>query len=50
MENNSKVETSKDFEEFLDFLGDRVKLDGWRGFRGGLDVRSTFYDLKSNFT
>jgi len=34
------VETSSNFEEFLDFLGDRVKLEGWKGFRGGLDVRS----------
>ncbi len=35
------VESSPEFEEFLDFLGDRVKLDNFSGFRGGLDVRST---------
>jgi len=34
------VETSEEFEEFLDFLGDRVKLLGWEGFRAGLDVKS----------
>jgi RAP1 GTPase activating protein 1 len=28
------------FEEFLDFLGDRIRLKGWTGMRGGLDVRS----------
>ncbi len=26
------------FEEFLDFLGARIKLEGWTKFRGGLDV------------
>jgi len=36
----TNVETSSAFEEFLDFLGDRIKLEGWKGFRGGLDVRS----------
>jgi hypothetical protein len=27
------------FEEFLDFLGDRVQLEGFQGYRGGLDVK-----------
>mmetsp|Transcript_6577 Transcript_6577/g.9130 ORF Transcript_6577/g.9130 Transcript_6577/m.9130 type:complete len:399 (+) Transcript_6577:133-1329(+) len=36
----SNVETSPQFEDFLDFLGDRIVLDKWTGFRGGLDVRS----------
>jgi len=36
----TNVTTSPAFEEFLDFLGERVKLDNWKGFRGGLDVRS----------
>lgn len=35
------VETSPEFEEFLDFLGKRVTLKGWTGYRGGLDVKST---------
>lgn len=34
------METSTAFEEFLDFLGERIKLDNWKGFRGGLDVRT----------
>uniref|UniRef100_A0A6B2L8X5 Rap-GAP domain-containing protein n=1 Tax=Arcella intermedia TaxID=1963864 RepID=A0A6B2L8X5_9EUKA len=31
-------EMSPDFEEFLSFLGDKIALKGWKGFRGGLDV------------
>lgn len=31
---------SDDFDEFLDFLGERVTLEGWEGFRAGLDVKS----------
>jgi len=26
------------YEEFLDFLGKRIELKGWEGFRGGLDT------------
>jgi len=29
---------SPEFEEFLDFLGDRVELNGWGRYRAGLDV------------
>ncbi len=29
-------------EEFLDFLGERVKLEGFTGYRGGLDVKSEY--------
>lgn len=36
----ANVETSKEFEEFLDFIADRVKLNGWDKFRAGLDVKS----------
>ncbi len=28
------------FEEFLDFLGERIKLKGWTFYKGGLDVKS----------
>jgi hypothetical protein len=34
----SNVRTSKDFEEFLNFLGERVKLRGFTKFAGGLDT------------
>jgi hypothetical protein len=28
------------FQEFLDFLGDKIELQGWKGFSGGLDTKS----------
>ncbi|EGC36130.1 hypothetical protein DICPUDRAFT_54771 [Dictyostelium purpureum] len=36
----SNVKTSPEFEEFLDFIGERVPLEGWQHFRAGLDVRT----------
>ncbi|KAJ7422356.1 Rap1 GTPase-activating protein 1 [Willisornis vidua] len=34
----SNTVESQGFLEFLDFLGDKIKLQDFRGFRGGLDV------------
>lgn len=34
------METSPEFEEFLEFLGERIALKGWQKYRGGLDVKS----------
>jgi hypothetical protein len=34
------VETSKEFEEFLEYMGEKVVLKGWEKYRGGLDVKS----------
>ncbi|XP_030041425.1 rap1 GTPase-activating protein 1 isoform X2 [Microcaecilia unicolor] len=34
----STTEESPAFQEFLDFLGETVKLQDFKGFRGGLDV------------
>ncbi|XP_074965156.1 rap1 GTPase-activating protein 1-like isoform X15 [Phalacrocorax aristotelis] len=34
----SNTEESLGFLEFLDFLGDKIQLQDFRGFRGGLDV------------
>jgi len=34
-------EMSPDFEEFLEWVGDKVQLSGWKKFKGGLDVRGT---------
>ncbi len=31
---------SPEFDEFLTFFGQRVRLKGWKGFRGGLDVQN----------
>lgn len=30
---------SPEFEEFLDFLGERIKLKDWNHFAGGLDLK-----------
>lgn len=31
---------SADFEEFLKFMGQKVELASWEGYRGGLDKES----------
>lgn len=46
----SNVEASPEFEEFLGYLGDKVELDGWDKFRGGLDVQSGSTGKYSVFT
>eukprot|EP01101_Sappina_pedata_P007987 TRINITY_DN4332_c0_g1_i1.p1 TRINITY_DN4332_c0_g1~~TRINITY_DN4332_c0_g1_i1.p1 ORF type:complete len:772 (-),score=183.95 TRINITY_DN4332_c0_g1_i1:143-2458(-) len=43
-------ETSAEYEDFLDFLGDRIELKGWKGFRGGLDVVSNSTGTTSVYT
>jgi hypothetical protein len=32
-------DTSPEFEAFLNFLGSRIELQGWTGYRGDLDVK-----------
>jgi hypothetical protein len=34
----STEDSSDDFDRFLELLGDKVKLEGWKGYRGDLDV------------
>jgi hypothetical protein len=34
----SKTDSSPDFQEFLDFLGTKVRLKEWSKFTGGLDT------------
>lgn len=36
----SNNETSADFEEFLGFLGEKIKLKDHKGYRGGLDIQN----------
>jgi hypothetical protein len=36
----SNVSGSKDYEEFLSFIGDKIVLQGWNQYRGGLDVKN----------
>ena len=39
------AETPILFEEFLTFLGEKVELAGFTGYRGGLDVKSMYLPL-----
>eukprot|EP01127_Copromyxa_protea_P004004 TRINITY_DN1377_c0_g1_i1.p1 TRINITY_DN1377_c0_g1~~TRINITY_DN1377_c0_g1_i1.p1 ORF type:complete len:767 (+),score=81.03 TRINITY_DN1377_c0_g1_i1:47-2302(+) len=41
---------SKAFEEFLNFLGKKVKLEGWDKFSGGLDTKSNSDGTHSVYT
>ncbi len=34
------TQTSAAFEEFLELIGDKIPLQGWTKYRGGLDVKS----------
>jgi hypothetical protein len=36
------VDASPEFEEFLQFLGERITLKDWKGYRGGLSTFSKF--------
>lgn len=36
---------SESFDKFLGLLGDSVTLQGWVGYRGGLDTKSESSDL-----
>lgn len=40
-----KEHGSDEFNEFLDVIGDRINLQGWNKFRGGLDVNGLFLFL-----
>lgn len=42
----ANIDSSPQFEEFLDFIGERVELDNWPRFRGGLDVKCTQYSFR----
>lgn len=43
---------SESFEEFLDVLGEKIRLRGWERFRGGLDVKGGYnlYNFFSSFS
>ncbi|KAF2073139.1 hypothetical protein CYY_005555 [Polysphondylium violaceum] len=45
----SNIDESKDLREFLDFIGTKVKLKGWEGYKGGLDVKNDTTGLHSIF-
>eukprot|EP01122_Echinamoeba_exundans_P004578 TRINITY_DN1465_c0_g1_i2.p1 TRINITY_DN1465_c0_g1~~TRINITY_DN1465_c0_g1_i2.p1 ORF type:complete len:439 (+),score=92.32 TRINITY_DN1465_c0_g1_i2:1042-2358(+) len=41
---------SKEFSEFMDLMGDKIKLKGWNKYRGGLDVMENTTGTHSYFT
>ncbi|XP_061656602.1 GTPase-activating Rap/Ran-GAP domain-like protein 3 isoform X2 [Syngnathoides biaculeatus] len=41
---------SESFEKFLKLLGDTVTLQGWAGYRGGLDTKNDTTGIKSIYT
>ena len=47
---NNKEIQDKDFEEFLSLIGNRVRLKGYKGFRGGLDVTTDTTGLYARST
>ncbi|PRP82793.1 hypothetical protein PROFUN_10008 [Planoprotostelium fungivorum] len=42
-------EATPSFDKFLDFLGERVKLHGWKNYKGGLDVNHNTTGTESLF-
>ena len=46
----TNMTVSPDYQEFLEFLGEVVKLEGWPYFRAGLDVKSNTTGKESLFT
>ena len=48
----SNQKKSPEFEEFLEWMGDKIKLKGYKGYRGGLDVvhnTTGNYSYKTHF-
>jgi len=46
----ANVEISQDFNDFLNFIGERVTLFGFEKFRGGLDVKKNTTGKESIYT
>uniref|UniRef100_W8AJE0 GTPase-activating Rap/Ran-GAP domain-like protein 3 n=1 Tax=Ceratitis capitata TaxID=7213 RepID=W8AJE0_CERCA len=46
----SNRDASHDFEDFLQILGERIRLKGWDRFRGGLDVKGDMTGKYSVYT
>jgi hypothetical protein len=46
----SNQSSSKEFSEFMDLMGDKIKLKGWNKYRGGLDVMENTTGTHSYFT
>ncbi|KAL5275099.1 GARNL3 family protein [Megaselia abdita] len=46
----SNEEGSKDFNDFLNILGEKIVLKGWERYRGGLDVKGDMTGMCSVYT
>jgi len=50
MLSNCFEDISPEFDTFLHFLGDRIRLKGWKGYRAGLDVNNDQTGTHSVYT
>uniref|UniRef100_A0A3B3ZN17 GTPase-activating Rap/Ran-GAP domain-like protein 3 n=1 Tax=Periophthalmus magnuspinnatus TaxID=409849 RepID=A0A3B3ZN17_9GOBI len=46
----SNEKGSEGFDKFLNLLGDTITLQGWAGYRGGLDTKNDTTGIKSIYT
>jgi hypothetical protein len=46
----SNTDTSPEYDEFLDFLGDRINLQDWPHFKAGLDTKSKRSSCGCNYS
>eukprot|EP01124_Arcella_intermedia_P007777 TRINITY_DN14811_c0_g1_i2.p1 TRINITY_DN14811_c0_g1~~TRINITY_DN14811_c0_g1_i2.p1 ORF type:complete len:464 (+),score=97.26 TRINITY_DN14811_c0_g1_i2:92-1483(+) len=46
----TEKQASSDYKEFLEFLGEKISLEGWSGYRGGLDVKTNTTGTHSIYT
>lgn len=47
---NNWENTSESFKKFMNFLGEKIELSGWKGYRAGLDVRNGQTGKNSYYT
>ncbi|KAH3762006.1 GTPaseactivating protein [Pelomyxa schiedti] len=44
------IDTSPEFEHFLELLGDKIELKDWKHYRAGLDIKSGVHGTHSIYT
>lgn len=50
MFNNKYEDTSKAYKDFLTFIGEKIELQNWKGYRAGLDVVGNLTGTHSIYT
>lgn len=48
--NNRHDDTSAEFRQFLNFIGEKIELQSWKGYRGGLDTVNNLTGTHSVYT